>query len=95
MAGEIGMACRGLRHAWDFYNPVNPKPSKWPLAVYLRCQRCTSARHDFYDNDGYLRSRRYLHVEGYKMTKDEKPTTEDVRKWMADRYRSYQRQLAA
>lgn len=71
--------CRHLGHAWDDI-PVTRRP---PFGVYiwLRCTRCTTERHDILPStrEGKLLSRKYYYPEGYKLSRDERPSIEELR----------------
>lgn len=71
--------CRHLGHAWEDI-PVTRRP---PFGVYiwLRCVRCTTERHDILPSvrEGKLLSRNYIYPEGYKTSRDERPSIEELR----------------
>lgn len=72
--------CRHLGHSWDDI-PVTQRPP-WGVYLWLRCERCTTERHDIINQfSGELMSRKYHYPEGYKLSRDEKPSIEELRQY--------------
>lgn len=72
--------CRTWGHAWDTFTPPGTKrPPGWGQRFSLRCERCTTERHDTIDSLGALSSRQYVYPDDYKMSKDETPTRDQLR----------------
>lgn len=84
--------CKGpLKHAWFDYNPptntLTPRIlSQWGR-ITMRCERCTSTRHDGITEEGYLVTRDYWHPADYKDPPDGKPTYEELRVFLVKRTR--------
>lgn len=80
MRAEYQM-CRTLGHAWDDFipGPGDPKPAPWGRGFSLRCDRCTTQRHDAFDSRGELSARKYIWPKDYKLAADEKPAIETLR----------------
>jgi len=79
---ESSYECRLLGHAWEPFNPIDVRGGMFANMLHLRCVRCFTERHDGIDSLGGLGNRRYIHPEGYKIPKDEKPSTPDLRLWI-------------
>lgn len=81
---EEFVRCRSLGHSWDDYNPPKLRPLHGFILAF-RCTRCTTERHDAIDRrSGELTGRRYLYPDGYKTTRDERPSAEELRVRIAD-----------
>jgi hypothetical protein len=74
------LKCRLMRHRWDEFYPDNMGTPTYGWRLSLRCDRCTTERHDLIDYAGRLipGSRRYIYPEGYRMGRDETPTRENM-----------------
>lgn len=71
--------CRHLGHSWDQI-PSTERPP-WGVYLWLRCTRCTMLRKDIINQfTGELMSRKYDQPIGYRMSKDERPSIEELRK---------------
>lgn len=85
------LECRHLGHNWDDI-PVTQRPP-WGVYIWYRCTRCTGERHDIINQfSGDLMSRRYYYPDGYKMTRDERPSIEELRKHQLKLHRRRDRQ---
>lgn len=72
--------CRTIGHSWDAYDVV--KQSRSAFVVSLRCERCTSIRNDVIDSHGFLVSRYYIYVEGYRDAEISAGSRDDKRAWL-------------
>lgn len=93
---EISYECRLLRHAWKIFAPDNwERLGVWRNALHLQCLRCGMVRHDAFEKNGDLATRRYDPPEGYYLKKTEaKPTTNELRTWAVKRQRRLTAQAA-
>jgi hypothetical protein len=71
--------CRTYGHGWDEWTPVGMRKPPWGFRLSLRCVRCGTERHDIIDANGDVSSRKYYYPDGYKMTRDERPTRPQFR----------------
>jgi hypothetical protein len=71
--------CRTLGHAWDDYVDTDLKRPSWGVRMSWRCVRCDMRRHDVIDSLGELSVRAYEAPYGYSLTRDEKPTVQQLR----------------
>lgn len=79
--------CRSWGHEWDDFIPIGRRRS-WGITISLRCDRCTTERHDTIDQIGNLSKRQYVYPEGYKLSAIEKPTAEALRLEVVRRLRA-------
>lgn len=88
---DVSYQCRLLRHAWQIFSPSSDEFSRigvWRNSLHLRCLRCEMRRHDAFNTQGELETRRYDPPDGYYLKKDEeKPTVEELRVWALRRQR--------
>lgn len=86
---DVSYQCRLLGHAWNVYVPEDfSRLGVWRNALHLKCLRCTMARHDAFESNGTLATRKYDPPEGYYLKgAEEKPTTEELRLWVLKRQR--------
>ena len=87
--------CRHLGHSWDDI-PVTQRPP-WGVYMWFRCVRCTGERHDIINQfTGDLMSRKYYYPLGYKLTRDERPSIEELRQFQLklNRRRNRERKAA-
>lgn len=54
--------CRDIGHVW---HQVTAKMGGGQLYRTLKCQRCTSERHEMFAKSGELLSRHYYHADNY------------------------------
>jgi hypothetical protein len=60
--------CRTYGHGWsEFVRPDLPAVAGWRLT--LRCDRCTSERHDVINLIGELQHRHYQYPDGYRLAR--------------------------
>ena len=81
-AADANLLCRTLGHAW-FTIPAE-KASKYGDAMWLRCERCATERHDDISRgNGELYGRQYVYADGYRHAFDDRfaetPTRNDFR----------------
>lgn len=75
--------CRTYGHSWDEI-PAD-EPARYDTAMWLRCQRCNTERHDDVSRaNGDVLARRYVYPDGYKHAfdsyfADAVPTRHDFR----------------
>lgn len=93
---DVSYECRLLRHAWKIFVPDESKrQGVWRNALHLRCLRCGMVRHDAFEKDGDLATRRYDPPEGYYLKKTEtKPSINELRTWALKRQRRLASQAA-
>lgn len=82
---DARLLCRTLGHAW-FPVPAE-KVSKYGDAMWLRCERCDTERHDdIRRGDGELYGRQYVYADGYSHYFDDQfeqtPTRSDFRRML-------------
>lgn len=82
---DARLLCRTLGRAW-FPVPAE-KSSKYGDAMWLRCERCDTERHDDISRgDGQLYGRQYVYADGYSHAFDdqfpEAPTRSDFRRML-------------
>jgi hypothetical protein len=72
--------CRHMGHSWDDL-PVTERPP-WGVYMWFRCTRCGTERYDIINQfTGELMNRRYHWPDWYKLTKDERPSIEELRQF--------------
>lgn len=75
-----------MRHAWDDHDGSGFRAPQFGIATHYVCIRCGTVRRDIIDRfRGDLLARRYYHPTGYKLSKDERLTSEQVRLVMVKR----------
>lgn len=82
---DARLLCRTLGHAW-FTVPAE-KASKYGDAMWLRCERCDTERHDDISRgNGDLFGRQYVYPDNYQHAFDEMfdetPTRSDFRRML-------------
>lgn len=62
------LRCKALGHRWADFSPVDMKRPSFGWRLSLRCERCTTERHDLLNSLGELigGGRQYVYVEGYR-----------------------------
>ena len=76
--------CRGLGHSWDPYTPgIGVRKAPWGQRLYLLCTRCGMTRHDTFDLLGELSTRKYKPPTDYRLSKDETPNIQQLRRSIA------------
>lgn len=82
------LLCRTLGHAWDVVDALsNSRYGGDP--IWLRCQRCSTERHDSVDRrTGELNGRQYVYDPGYRHAFDSSfdvtPSKSDFRRLMLE-----------
>ena len=72
--------CRTYGHAWYEFSPGQMARPLFGFRLSLKCERCTTERHDLIDANGEVGSREYRYPDGYKDAFiDEKPTRAELR----------------
>ena len=73
--------CKGpYRHAWFDHDGSGFRKPPFGVAFHIQCFRCGTIRRDIIaPHSGDLLQRRYYYPEGYKDSRDEKPSTEQLR----------------
>lgn len=90
---ELRNQCRLRRHWMDTYvPPFFEKTGAFigcQIIMHWRCETCGTIRHDGLGTDYSLWARRYEYPDGYQLdTDEERPTSEDLRRWMVKRNRA-------
>jgi hypothetical protein len=86
---DSNLLCRTLGHAW--FTIAAEKASKHGDAMWLRCERCATERHDDVGRgNGELYGRSYHYADGYQRAWDdmfvETPTRSDFRRMLLTEY---------
>jgi hypothetical protein len=76
------LECKILGHAWDEYNPTVTDGQASFDRLTLRCIRCATTRHDYFDRVGEIERRNYGYPDGYRDAKDMKPSRAAMRLMM-------------
>jgi hypothetical protein len=75
--------CNTIGHAWFDYDNSDWRPTFGDPLV-LRCERCGTERRDSIGSGGQIVARHYLHPEGYKYGRGEKPTRAEFRRMLLE-----------
>jgi len=86
--GAASLQCRTYGHAWSEYSRGDlPAVVGWRLT--LRCDRCTTERHDVIDLIGELQSRHYDYPDGYRADfEDHRWTLPEYRQRLYERFKT-------
>lgn len=59
------LRCRVIGHQWDEFDPVGMRKPHFGWRLSVRCERCSTERHDLINARGEVGSRSYVYPEDY------------------------------
>lgn len=86
---EEYVRCRSWGHQWDDFQPLRRRAA-WGTLLSLRCERCSTQRHDTIDSRGEVSSRQYVYPEGYEvagLSRGDRITAPELRREILTRMR--------